>query len=156
MSIASRVLGVGAAVPERSITSKEIERRLDLPPGWVARRTGVRRRPVARPGESTSDLAVRAGERALKDAGVPPSEIALLLLATSTPDYPLPPTAPNVAHRLELARAGAVDVSGACAGFLYALAVADTFVRVHQAPLLIIGANVLTQIVRAHVCTPVT
>ncbi|NOZ95371.1 MAG: beta-ketoacyl-ACP synthase 3 [Acidobacteria bacterium] len=145
MTTVARILGVGAAIPERNVASEDLERQLGLPAGWIERRTGVRRRPVAAPEESTSGLAVRAGERALAEAGVAPGDVVLLLLATSTPDYPLPPTAPFVAHRLGLTHAGAVDVAGACAGFLYAVAMADPYVRAHRAPVLIIGANVLTR-----------
>ncbi len=149
MTTVSRILGVGAAVPHRRVASVDLERQLALPAGWIERRTGVRSRPVAAPDESTSDLAVCAGERALAEAGIDPGDVTLLLLATSTPDYPLPPTAPIVAHRLGLANAGAVDVAGACAGFLYAVALADPYVRLHKALVLIIGANVLTRRVNA-------
>ena len=96
------VVGVGSALPERRVTSAEIEERLGLEAGWIEKRTGILERRIAGPNEATSDLAVRAGGRALTDARVPPSEVGLLLLATSTPDHPLPPTAPAVAHRLAL------------------------------------------------------
>lgn len=139
------VWGVGAAVPGRRVPSAELERRLGLPPGWIAERTGIEERPLAAPDEATSDLAVRAGREALAAAGLDGGRIGLLLLATSTPDHPLPPTAPAVAHRLGLADAGAVDLAGACAGFLYALVLADAFCRVHGWPVLVIGANVLSR-----------
>ena len=139
------VLGVGAALPTRREPSAETERRLGLPPGWIVQRTGIRERPLVGPDEATSDLAVRAGAAALAQADLPPERIGLLLLATSTPDHLLPPTAPVVAHRLGLTCAGAIDLAGACSGFLYALALADGYVRLQHTCVLVIGANVLSR-----------
>ena len=144
MSPTTRITGVGHAVPDERIESAQIEEEFDLEVGWIYRRTGIRERPVVAPEEATSDLSVQAARRALEQAGVAPSEIGLLLLATSTPDHLLPPSAPQVAHRLGMNGTGAVDVTGACAGFLYALSMADAFCQVQQRPVLIIGANVLS------------
>jgi 3-oxoacyl-[acyl-carrier-protein] synthase III len=141
----SAIVGVGSALPEHRVTSAQIEARLGLETGWIERRTGIIERPIADPDQATSDLAVRAGERALVDAGVPPAEVGLLLLATSTPDHPLPPSAPGVAHRLALSAAGAIDVAGACAGFLYCLVLGDAYRRLSDTPVLVIGANVLSR-----------
>lgn len=140
-----KLVGIGSALPKMCIRSEEIERTLGLEPGWIEKRTGVRIRPIALPEEATSDLAVCAGKRALLDAQMNPDEISLLILATSTPDYPLPPTAPQVAHRIGLKRAGAVDLAGACAGFLYALALADSYGEASKSACLVIGANVLSR-----------
>ncbi len=145
VGLRAAVLGIGAALPARREPSAETERRLGLPPGWIVQRTGIRERPLVGPDEATSDLAVRAGAVALEQAGLPPEAVTLLLLATSTPDHLLPPTAPVVAHRLGLRRAGALDLAGACSGFLYALVLADSYVRLHQACVLVIGANVLSR-----------
>jgi len=139
------VLGVGAALPAHREPSAETERRLGLPPGWIVQRTGIRERPLVGPDEATSDLAVRAGAAALAQAELSPERIGLLLLATSTPDHLLPPTAPVVAHRLGLKHAGAIDLAGACSGFLYALALADGYVRLQRTCVLVIGANVLSR-----------
>lgn len=139
-----RIAGVGSAIPEGNTSNAEIESRLNLEPGWIERRTGIRRRPTASGNEATSDLAVRAAEAALRQARVDRSSIGLLLLATSTPDHLLPPTAPLVAHRLGL-RAGAVDLAGACSGFVYALVFAGQWVQGSGKPALVIGANVLTR-----------
>ncbi|HVI29443.1 beta-ketoacyl-ACP synthase III [Hansschlegelia sp.] len=141
----TRILGLGHAVPDRRVLNAEIEKRLGLEPGWIERRTGVRERRWARPDETLSALATAAGERALAAAGVDRGEVGLLLLATSTPDQLLPPTGPLVAHRLGLSRAGALDLAGACAGFLYALALADAQVRAHGRPALVIAANLLSR-----------
>ncbi len=141
----SVVLGLGAALPAQREPSAEAERRLGLPPGWILERTGIRERPLAAPDEATSDLATRASAAALAQAGLPAEAIGLLLLATSTPDHLLPPTAPVVAHRLGLSRAGAIDLAGACSGFLYALALADSYVRLHHTYALVVAANVLSR-----------
>jgi 3-oxoacyl-[acyl-carrier-protein] synthase-3 len=142
-----RIVGVGSAIPEDDMSNTEIEARLDLEPGWIERRTGIRRRPTATLNEATSDLAVRAAEAALRQSSralIDRSSIGLVLLATSTPDHLLPPTAPLVAHRLGL-RAGAVDLAGACSGFVYALVFAGQWVQGSGKPALVIGANVLTR-----------
>jgi 3-oxoacyl-[acyl-carrier-protein] synthase-3 len=139
-----RVLSAAAAVPETAVGNDAIEAELGLERGWIERRTGVRRRPTARPREATSDLAVRAGDAALERAGIPPKDIGLLLLATSTPDHLLPPTAPLVAHRLGL-QTGAIDLAGACAGFVYALVLGSSFANSQRKAVLVIGANILTR-----------
>jgi 3-oxoacyl-[acyl-carrier-protein] synthase III len=140
-----RVLSAAAAVPETAVGNDAIEARLGLERGWIERRTGVRQRPTARSREATSDLAVRAGNAALERAGIPLKDVGLLLLATSTPDHLLPPTAPLVAHRLGLPQSGAIDLAGACAGFLYALVLGSSFANNQGKPVLVIGANVLTR-----------
>src|SRR5262245_39625022 len=116
-----RVLGVASAIPEIAVSNSVVETRLGLESGWIERRTGILRRPTAAANEATSDFAIRAGRGALKCAGTDPKDVGLLLLATSTPDHLLPPTAPLVAHHLGLPKSGAIDLAGACAGFLYAL-----------------------------------
>ena len=136
--------GAGHAVPARTVPSGEIERRLDLEEGWIARRTGIESRRYVQNGAATSDLALAAAERALDRAGRSAEEAGLLLLATSTPDHLLPPTAPLLAERLGAEGIGAVDVTGACAGFLYALSLGHAFAHLHGAPVVVIGANVLS------------
>lgn len=143
--LGSTILALGHYAPQRRVTNAEIEERLALEPGWIEDRTGIRERRYAAPDEALSDLAVAAGEMARSRAGFARSRIALLILATSTPDHLLPPTAPLVAHRLGLTDAGAVDMAGACAGFLYALAYADGFARTHGKPALVIAANILSR-----------
>jgi 3-oxoacyl-[acyl-carrier-protein] synthase-3 len=139
------LFSLGHYAPERRVTNAEIEARLGVEIGWSERRTGIRERRFAAPDEALSDLAVKAGEMALCDRAFDRSSIGLLALATSTPDHLLPPTAPLVAHRLGLAGAGAIDMAGACGGFLYALTFADGFVRQQKAPALVIAANILSR-----------
>jgi 3-oxoacyl-[acyl-carrier-protein] synthase-3 len=141
-----KILSVASSIPKNFVENTEVETRLGLAPGWIERRTGILRRPTALPSEATSDLAVTAGAEAIRRAGVTAAtEIGLVLLATSTPDHLLPPTAPLVAHRLGVSAAGAIDIAGACAGFLYALVLASAWANTCSRCVLVIGANVLTK-----------
>ncbi|MBP1885085.1 beta-ketoacyl-ACP synthase III [Sinorhizobium mexicanum] len=142
---ASRLAGLGHAVPDRRVENAEIETRLGLEPGWIERRTGIRTRHWVDDGDTLSGLAASAGEAALDDAGIARGDIALTLLATSTPDHLLPPSAPLLAHRLRLPNSGAIDLAGACSGFLYALTLADGFVRAQGRPVLVVAANILSR-----------
>lgn len=141
----SRLAGFGHSVPSRCVENAEIETRLGLESGWIERRTGIKARYWAEPGDTLSGLAARAGEAAIEDAGILRQDIALTLLATSTPDHLLPPSAPLLAHRLGLVNSGAIDLAGACSGFLYALTLADGFVRAHGRPVLVVAANILSR-----------
>ncbi|AZN98188.1 MAG: beta-ketoacyl-ACP synthase III [Mesorhizobium sp.] len=145
MSRSSRILGLGHHAPARKVENPEIEDRLGLEPGWIERRTGIRSRFWAADEDTLSALAAHAGDMALTNAGIDRGDIGLLLLATSTPDHLLPPSAPLVAHRLGLGRAGAIDLTGACAGFIYALMFADGFTRLHGKASLVIAANILSR-----------
>ncbi|WP_136621136.1 MULTISPECIES: beta-ketoacyl-ACP synthase III [Mesorhizobium] len=145
MSRSTRILGFGHHAPGRKVANAEIESNLGLEPGWIERRTGIRSRFWATDEDTLSGLATQAGDMALANAGIDRSDIGLLLLATSTPDHLLPPTAPLVAHQLGLSRAGAVDLTGACAGFIYALMFADGFTRLHGKAVLVIAANILSR-----------
>lgn len=144
-AIASRIIGFGHYAPARRIANAEIEARLKLEPGWIEQRTGIVARRYAADGEALTDIALRAGEMALDAAGIARSRVSLLLLATSTPDNPLPPSAPLLAQRLGLEGGGGIDMAGACGGFLYALALADAYVRAHGATVLVVAANILSR-----------
>jgi len=139
------IIGLGHYAPERCVANAEIETRLDLEPGWIERRTGIVTRRYAAEGEALTDIAAKAGEMALSQSSIDRSRVALTLLATSTPDHLLPPSAPLLAHKLGLAGSGAIDMAGACAGFLYALVLADGIVRTHGAPVLVVAANILSR-----------
>jgi 3-oxoacyl-[acyl-carrier-protein] synthase-3 len=140
-----KIAGVGSFVPVTGTRNPELEARLGLEPGWIEQRTGVEFRPTAAAEQAVSDLAIRAASDALQAAQVDPSQVGLVLLATSTPDHLLPPTAPLVAHRLGLARAGAIDLTGACSGFLYGLVMGAAVGQIMQCAVLVIGANILTR-----------
>ncbi|MDI7862044.1 beta-ketoacyl-ACP synthase III [Rhizobiaceae bacterium n13] len=141
----SRLAGFGHAVPGRRVENREIEERLGLEEGWIERRSGIRTRFWAEEGDTLSGLAASAGNMALKDAAIARSEVALTLLATSTPDHLLPPSAPLLAHKLGLGNSGAIDLAGACSGFLYALTLADGFVRTQGKAVLVVAANILSR-----------
>jgi 3-oxoacyl-[acyl-carrier-protein] synthase-3 len=140
-----KIISVASAIPETASNNDMIEARLKLDRGWIQRRTGILKRPTASPETATSDLAVRAGAHALEQGGVDRNEIGLLLLATSTPDHLLPPTAPLVAYRLGLEAAGAIDLAGACSGFLYAVVLGGTYGQAIRKPVLVVAANLLTR-----------
>lgn len=144
-ALSSRILAFGRHAPARRVPNEELEARLSLEAGWIERRTGIRARRYAADDEALTDIALPAAEAALAASGLERGDVALTLLATSTPDHLLPPSAPLLAHKLGLSRSGAVDLAGACAGFLYALCLADGFVRAHGRPALVVAANILSR-----------
>jgi 3-oxoacyl-[acyl-carrier-protein] synthase-3 len=141
----STLSGFGHAVPDRVVPNAEIETSLVLDEGWIARRTGILSRRWATKDDTLSGLAAQAGEMALQSAHIDRAAIGMLVLATSTPDHLLPPSAPKVAHELKLENAGAIDMAGACGGFIYALSYADAFVRLWGKPVVVIAANILSR-----------
>lgn len=144
------IAGHGHYAPDRIVPNSEIEMRLGLEAGWIKRRTGIDARRYAAEGEALSDMAINAGDMALSRSGLHRSDVGLLLLATSTPDHLLPPTAPLITRRLGLQNAGGIDMAGACAGFLYALTLADSFIRTQGQPVLVIAANILSRRINEH------
>jgi 3-oxoacyl-[acyl-carrier-protein] synthase III len=147
MNLRSQVAGCGAYLPERIITNHELADRLDTSDQWIRQRTGIGERRVAAPGELTSDLAFRAGERALTSAGMSGRDLDLLVLATATPDNTFPATATKVQAQLGMTQGAAFDVQAVCAGFIFALSMADNAVRLGQArTALVIGAETFSRI----------
>lgn len=144
-SYPSSIIGFGHAVPKRQVFNAEIEAELGLEASWIERRTGIHSRYWVEDGETLTELAAEAGRMALANAGIAQSEIGMVLLATSTPDHLLPPSAPLLAHKLGLTGAGAVDLAGACSGFLYALVIGDALVRTQGRAVLIVAANILSR-----------
>jgi len=143
----SVVAGCGAYLPERIVTNDELARRVDTSDEWIRKRTGIRQRHVAAEGERTSDLALAAAGKALTAAAVDPADIDLIILATATPDETFPATATRVQAELGMTRGAAFDVHAVCTGFIYALNVADNFVRLGQAEtVLIIGAETFSRL----------
>lgn len=142
----SQILGTGAYVPKRILTNADLERMVETSDTWIVERTGIRERHVVESGQACSDLAVEAAQRALMAADVAPSEIDLILLATCTGDSPLPSTACLIQHRLGAKRAAACDISAACCGFVYALAIADAYVKNGMRHVLVIGSEVMSAI----------
>ena len=147
MVLRSQVAGCGAYLPERIITNASWPSRLDTSDEWIRQRTGIGERRVAAPGELTSDLACHAAQQALAGAGMSGSDLDLLVLATATPDNTFPATATKVQARLGMTRGAAFDVQAVCAGFIFALSVADNALRLGQArTALVIGAETFSRI----------
>ncbi|MGH7254311.1 MAG: 3-oxoacyl-ACP synthase, partial [Nitrospirales bacterium] len=140
------ILGTGSYVPPRVLTNHDLERMVATSDAWIVERTGIRERRVAAPGESCSDLGLRASERALKAAGISAADLDLILVATCTGDMPLPSTACLIQHRLGAVRAAACDLGAACSGFVYALAVGDAYIRTGCRYVLVIGAEVMSML----------
>ena len=134
-------------MPARVVTNAELAASVDTSDEWIFKRTGIRQRHVAAEGEMTSDLALAAARRALDSAGVAPGDIDLIVLATTTPDDTFPATATKVQAGLGIHHGAAFDVQAVCAGFMYALAVADNFIKAGQAQrALVIGAETFTRL----------
>jgi 3-oxoacyl-[acyl-carrier-protein] synthase III len=147
MNLRSQVAGCGAYLPERIVTNHELASRLDTSDEWIRQRTGIGERRVAASGELTSDLASHAAERALASAGMSGSDVDLLVLATATPDNTFPATATKVQARLGMTQGAAFDVQAVCAGFIFALSIADNALRLGQArTALVIGAETFSRI----------
>ena len=144
----ARILATGSALPERVVTNFDLEKMVDTSDEWIRTRTGIRERRVAADGETTGDLAFRAAEQALRDAGVKASELDMVVLGTTTPDIIFPATACLIQNRLGANGCMAFDVNAACSGFVYALGVANNFVRTGQVKkALVVGAETLTRMV---------
>lgn len=142
----ARIAGTGSYVPERVLTNADLERMVATSDAWIVERTGIRERRIAAPGEACSDLGTKAAERALAAAGVAAADLDLILVATCTGDSPLPSTACLIQQRLGAVRAAACDLSAACCGFVYALAVGDAYVKTGFRHVLIVGAEVMSMI----------
>jgi 3-oxoacyl-[acyl-carrier-protein] synthase III len=142
----ARIAGTGSYLPEKVLTNADLEQFVETSDEWIASRTGIRQRHIAAEGETTGDLAFHAATRALEAAGMQGSEIELIVLGTTTPDIIFPSTACLLQHRLGANGCAAMDVNAACSGFLYALSVADAFIRVGTVKnALVVGAETLTR-----------
>ena len=143
----AQIVGCGGYLPERVVTNEELARKVDTSDAWIHQRTGIRERRIAAPGERTSDLGLNAAERALQRAGMRADEVDLLVVATATPDETFPATATRIQAELGMTRGAAFDVQAVCTGFVYALAIADNFLRLGQAQTaLVIGAETFSRI----------
>jgi 3-oxoacyl-[acyl-carrier-protein] synthase III len=144
----SRITGTGGYLPERVLTNADLERMVDTTDGWIVSRTGIRKRHIARDDETTCDLAEQAAHRAIEAAGIRANDIDLIVLGTTTPDIVFPSTACLLQQRLDIHGCAAFDVQAVCTGFIYALAIADKFIRTEAARCaLVIGAETYSRIV---------
>lgn len=144
----SRIAGTGGYLPERVLTNADLARMVDTSEEWIVDRTGVRKRHIAAEGETTCDLAEHASRRALEAAGVGPRDIDLVVVGTATPDMIFPSTACLLQERLDIHDGPAFDIQAVCTGFIYALDIADKFIRTGSADrVLVVGAETFSRIV---------
>ncbi|ROR32634.1 beta-ketoacyl-ACP synthase III [Inmirania thermothiophila] len=147
----ARIAGTGGYLPEKVLTNADLERMVDTSDEWIRTRTGIRKRHIAADGETTADLAEQAARRALEAAALDPRGLDLIVLATTTPDRVFPSTACQLQRRLGAAGCPAFDVQAVCTGFVYALAVAEKFVRTGSARnALVVGAETFSRILDWH------
>jgi 3-oxoacyl-[acyl-carrier-protein] synthase-3 len=142
------IIGTGSYLPEKVVTNADLETLVETTNDWIVSRTGIKERRQAAEGEHTSDLAAKAAEAAMENAGITADEIDLIIVATVTPDMFFPSTACFVQSKIGAKNAACFDVSAACAGFLYALEIAQQFITSHTYDtILVIGAEKLSSIV---------
>jgi 3-oxoacyl-[acyl-carrier-protein] synthase-3 len=147
VTLRSVLLGVGSALPARRVDNAELAAQVETSDEWIVERTGIRSRYIAGEGETTATLATEAARKALAAAGLEPTDIGLIVLATATPDQTFPSSATKVQHLLGIRDAIAFDVHAVCTGFLYALTVADSMLRGGNAKrALVIGAETFSRI----------
>lgn len=143
----ARIAGTGGYLPERVLTNKDLEKMVDTSDEWIQDRSGIKRRHIAADNETTSDMAVAAARKAIEAAGIGTDEIDLIIVATTTPDKVFPSTACIVQRVLGIEKIPAFDVHAACSGFIYALDIANRFIKTEGATTaLIIGAETMSRI----------
>ena len=141
------ILGTGSALPVRCVSNAELAETVDTSDAWIVERTGIRQRYIAGEGETTASLGADAARRALDNAGLAPTDIDLIVLATATPDQTFPASATKVQALLNITDCVAFDVAAVCSGFLYALSVADSMIRAGSArTALVIGSETFSRI----------
>ena len=143
----SQIIGFGSYLPKKIVTNDDLAKKLNTSDDWIRQRTGIEQRHIAADDELTSDIATNAARTALKDAGLEADAVDLIILATATPDNTFPATATRVQSNLGVRRGAAFDVQAVCAGYVYALAMADNMIRLSQAETaVVIGAEVFSRI----------
>jgi 3-oxoacyl-[acyl-carrier-protein] synthase III len=141
------IIGTGSYVPEKVLTNADLSRMVDTSDEWITTRTGIKERRVAAKDEHTSDLAAKAALKAIEQAKISPKEIDMILVATATPDMLFPATACFVQKKIGATNAACLDISAACAGFLFGVEIAQQFITSHtHDTVLVIGADKLTSI----------
>ena len=141
------IIGTGSYVPEKILTNEDLSRIVDTSDEWITTRTGIKERRMAAKDEHTSDMAAAAARKAIEQAGISAEEINLILVATATPDMLFPATACFVQKKIGATNAACLDISAACAGFLFGIEIAQQFITSHTYDtVLVIGADKLTSI----------
>lgn len=144
----TRIIGTGSYLPEKVLTNAELEKMVDTSDEWIVSRTGIKERRIAAAGETTCDLAEHAARGAIQAAGIAPTDIDLIVVATTTADQVFPSTACLLQDRLGIHGSPAFDVQAVCAGFVYALDIVDKFVRTGSANrALVVGAETFSRII---------
>ncbi len=147
MSIYSRITGTGSYLPEKVLSNHDLEKMVETSDQWIQERTGIKKRHIAEAGQTTCDLAEQAAARALKAAGKTAQDIDLIVVATTTPDKIFPSTACLLQQRLGNHGCAAFDIQAVCTGFIYAMGVADKFIKTGTArTALVVGAETLSRI----------
>lgn len=143
----AKIAGTGYAVPERVLTNADLEKMVDTNDEWIRTRTGIQQRHIADPGQTNSELGAQAATMAMKNAGVAPEDIDLIIVATITPDMVFPATACLIQEKLGLTRAGTVDIEAACSGFIYGLSMARQYVATGECRhVLVVASELLSRI----------
>src|ERR1041385_6533500 len=141
------VIGTGSYVPEKILTNADLSSMVDTSDDWITTRTGIKERRIAAKDENTSDMATKAALKAIEQAKITPKEIDLIIVATATPDMVFPATACFVQKKIGATKAACLDISAACAGFLFGIEIAQQFITSHtHDTVLVIGAEKLTSI----------
>jgi 3-oxoacyl-[acyl-carrier-protein] synthase-3 len=148
MSIKSIITGTGSYLPEKILTNADLEKMVDTTDEWIVQRSGIRQRHIAAPNQTTGDMAISAARAAIQSAGIDPSHIDGVIVATTTPDNTFPSVAVKVQAALGIPPGLAFDIQAVCTGFVYALSVADNFIKAGQVKrILVIGAEKMSSIV---------
>lgn len=148
MSFSSVVIGCGSYLPEKIVTNKDLEKTIETSDEWIVERTGIKKRHIAADNESTSDMAAKAADNALKKAGLAAEDIDVIIVATTTPDNIFPSVGAKVQALLNAKNAACFDVQAVCAGFVYAMTIADKFLKSGEYKnILVIGAETMSRIV---------
>ena len=144
----SRISGTGSYLPEKALSNHDLEKMVDTSDEWITDRTGIKKRHIAADNETTCDLAEHASNAAIEAAGITNKDIDLIIVATTTPDRIFPSTACLLQERLDIHGCAAFDVQAVCTGFVYALSVADKFIKSGEAKCaLVVGAETLSRII---------
>ena len=143
----SIIKSVGGYLPENKMTNEDLAKLVDTSDSWIQERTGIKERHIAAEGETTSDLALHAARQAIERAGIAPTDIDLIILATSTPDQTFPATAVTIQAELGIVEGAAFDLQAVCSGFVFAVTTADQYIRSGQARrILVVGAETFSRI----------
>ena len=148
MTIYSRIAGTGSYLPDKILTNADLEKMVDTTDEWIVSRSGIHQRHIAAPEQTTSDLAYEAALKALQAADMSAAEIEMIIVGTTVPDVIFPSTACLLQDRLGVAGCPAFDVNAACSGFIFALSIADQFIKTGAVKnVLVVGAETLTRLV---------